>query len=398
MSPWCNNASAVTTVAETDELFLSQALDLARQGIGLTSPNPCVGAVIVDAKSTIVGTGSHTYEGLRHAEILALEQAGDKARGGTLYINLEPCSHQGRTGPCADAVIAAGISRLVACMEDPNPLVTGQGFAKLRKAGINVSSGILEQEAKALNESFAKYIRHHTPLVTLKAAMTLDGKIAPPPDPKAITARDSTRSQWITGEAARDHVQDLRHQSDAILVGVGTVIADDPLITDRSSRLRRRPLLRVILDSRLRLPLESRVVKTAADDVLVLCAAAEERKKKELMKRGIRVEQLPRATSEGHPDMAAVVQFLGEMEITTLMIEGGSMVNGAALASGIVDKVFLYYAPRILGGTTSIPFAGGAGFPSIGSAACITSIRLHHFGEDFAVEGYLRDPYGDSST
>lgn len=377
---------------DTDELFLRQALELARQGIALTSPNPCVGAVVVDAHGAIVGSGSHTYEGLKHAEVLALEQAGEKARGATLYINLEPCSHRGRTGPCADAVIATGISRVVACMQDPNSLVSGQGFAKLGSAGITVSSGILEQEAKALNESFAKYIRHQTPLVTLKAAMTLDGKIAPPPR-QSPAAENSSRANWITGEAARAHVQELRHQSDAIMVGVGTVIADDPLLTDRSASPRRRPLLRVILDSRLRLPLESRVVKTAADDVLVLCSFAEEKKKKQLLKLGIRVQQLPTATSDGHPDMAAVVRFLGEMEITSLMIEGGSIVNWAALASGIVDKVFLYYAPSILGGTASIPFAGGAGFASIGDAACVKAIRLHRFGDDFAVEGYLRDPY-----
>jgi diaminohydroxyphosphoribosylaminopyrimidine deaminase/5-amino-6-(5-phosphoribosylamino)uracil reductase len=190
-------------------------------------------------------------------------------------------------------------------------------------------------------------------------------------------------------------VQELRHQNDAILAGVGTLIADDPMLTDRSSRPRRRPLLRVILDSRLRLPLESRVVKTAQDDVLVLCSFSEEKKKKQLLQLGIRVHQLPTATSDGHPDMAAVIHFLGGMEITSLMIEGGSMVNGAALASGIVDKVFLFYAPTILGDTDSVPFARGAGFASIADAACVKSIRLHRFGEDFAVEGYLKDPYAD---
>src|SRR6202522_3249725 len=209
---------------KTDERFLSRALDLARQGIGFTSPNPCVGAVIVDSNGTVVGTGSHTYDGVKHAEILALEQAGEKARGATLYINLEPCSHQGRTGPCADALIAAGISRVIASQQDPNPLVSGQGFDKLRAAGIEVSVGVLEEEAKTLNESFAKYIRHHVPLVTLKAAMTLDGKIAPPPNQSANHsapgALDSTRTDWITGESARAHVQELRHQHDAILVGV----------------------------------------------------------------------------------------------------------------------------------------------------------------------------------
>jgi diaminohydroxyphosphoribosylaminopyrimidine deaminase / 5-amino-6-(5-phosphoribosylamino)uracil reductase len=383
----------VTTSRQADELFLQQALELARRGIGLTSPNPCVGAVLVDAHGTVVGTGSHTYDGLTHAEILALEQAGEKARDATLYINLEPCSHQGRTGPCADAVIAGGISRVVACMQDPNPLVSGQGFAKLRGAGIVVESGILEGEAKALNEPFAKYIRHHTPLITLKAAMTLDGKIAPPPGQSP--SLKSSRNNWITGEPARAHVQELRHQNDAILVGLGTVIADDPLLTDRSGHARRRPLLRVVLDSRLRLPIESRLVQTAQDDVLVLCSFAEEKKKKQLVKLGIRVEQLPTAASDGQPDMAAVARFLGEMEIISLMIEGGAMVNWAALASGIVDKVFLYYAPRILGGAAAVPFAGGTGFLNFGDAVHIKSVRLHRFGEDFAVEGYLQDPYGD---
>jgi len=379
---------------DTDERFLSRALDLARQGVGLTSPNPCVGAVIVDANGTIVGTGSHTYEGVKHAEILAIEQAGERARGATLYINLEPCSHQGRTAPCADTVIAAGISRVVACMQDPNPLVSGQGFAKLRSAGINVSSGILEEPAKALNEAFAKYIRHHIPLVTLKAAMTLDGKIAPPPSQSHPTAH-STRTGWITGESARAHVQELRHQHDAILVGVGTVLADDPLLTDRSGRPRRRPLLRVILDSHLRLTVESRIAKTAQDDVLVLCSFAEEKKKAQLLKLGLRVHQLPAATSDTHPDMAAVLHFLGQMEITSLMIEGGATVNWAALSAGIVDKVFLYYAPRILAGTASVPLAGGAGFASISDAAYVKSTRLYQFGGDFAIEGYLKDPYTD---
>jgi len=378
-----------------DESFLRQALDLAAQGIGLTSPNPCVGAVIVDANGAIVGTGSHTYEGLKHAEILAIEQAGEKARGATLYINLEPCCHQGRTPPCADALIAAGIIRVVACMQDPNPLVSGQGFGRLRSAGINVSSGLLEEQAKTLNEAFAKYIRHHIPFVTLKAAMTLDGKIAPPPNqsPNPAARAAGTHAAWITGESARAHVQQLRHQNDAILVGVGTVIADDPLLTDRSGRTRRRPLLRVVLDSRLRLPPDSRLAKTAHDDVLVLCSFAEERKKKQLLKLGVRVEQLPSATSDGHPDVTAVVRCLGELEITSLMIEGGAMVNWAALSARIVDKVFLYYAPRILAGTASVPLAAGTGFPGMGDAACVKSTRLHHFGEDFAIEGYLTDPY-----
>ena len=382
----------------SDELFVRRALELAREGVGLTSPNPCVGAVIVDAKGKIVGTGFHKYETLKHAEILALEQAGEKAGGATLYINLEPCSHQGRTGPCVDAVIAAGIGRVVASMSDPNPKVSGSGFAKLKSAGIEVDTGILQEEAKVLNEAFAKYIRTATPLVTMKAAMTLDGKIAPPPAksprPTAVGTHGPTGG-WITSESARAHVQQLRHQHDAIMVGVGTVIADDPLLTDRSGRPRRRRLLRVILDSRLRLPLASQVVKTAKDDVLVLCSFAEEKKKKQLEKRGIRVEQIPTATPDGRPEMTAISRSLGKSEIAGLLIEGGALVNWAALASGIVDKVFLYYSPKILAGSGSVPFAAGAGFGRMSDAAYVKSIKLHRFGEDFAVEGYLRDPYGE---
>jgi len=382
----------------TDEHFLRQALDLARRGIGLTSPNPNVGAVIVDDHGAVVGTGTHTYEGVKHAEVLALEQAGSKARGATLYINLEPCSHQGRTGPCADALIAAGIRRVVAGIVDPNPLVAGQGFARLRKAGVIVASGLLAEECMRLNDAFANYIRRHKPLVTLKTAMTLDGKIAPPPgeseNPTALGVA-SVSGGWITSEVARAHVQELRHQNDAILVGVGTIIADDPLLTDRSGLPRRRPLLRVIVDSRLRLPLESRLVQSGQNDILVVCSLAEEKRKQTLREHGIRVEQIPAATADGRPNMMSLVSLLGELEMTGLLIEGGAMINWAALHSEIVDKIFFYYAPKILAGSGSVPFATASGFKRMNDAAYVKSLRLHRFGEDFAVEGFLRDPYRD---
>jgi diaminohydroxyphosphoribosylaminopyrimidine deaminase/5-amino-6-(5-phosphoribosylamino)uracil reductase len=387
----------VDTSLETDLLYLRRALELAQKSFGLASPNPCVGAVLVDSSGNVVGEGFHTYEGVKHAEVLAIDQAGEKARGSTLYINLEPCSHQGRTGPCADAVIGAGITRVVASMPDPNPAVSGKGLARLRQAGVQVASGILEEEARPLNDAFAKYIRYRLPLVTLKAGMTLDGKIAPPPEELAGTrvARGGPTGGWITSEEARAHVQQLRHQHDAILVGVGTVIADDPLLTDRSGRPRRRPLLRVIVDSHLRLPLVSRLAQTAKDDVLVFCAFAEEKKKRQLQEHGIQVEQVAAAGEDGRPDLQAICRSLAEREITGVMIEGGALVNWAALASGIVDKLFLYYAPKILAGTGSVPFAGGAGFRTMGEAAHLKWFRLHRFGEDFAVEGYLRDPYLD---
>jgi diaminohydroxyphosphoribosylaminopyrimidine deaminase/5-amino-6-(5-phosphoribosylamino)uracil reductase len=389
----------------SDDLHMGRALELARAGIGLVSPNPAVGAVIVDAAGTEVGAGTHIYDGMKHAEVLALEQAGESARGGTLYVNLEPCSHQGRTGPCADAIIAAGMARVVCSMEDPNPQVAGQGFDRLGAAGIRVEVGKLAAEAKKLNESFAKYIRHGTPFVTLKSAMTLDGKIAPPPSgtrhPSDVAAGGSTGG-WITGEIARRHVHELRHQHDAIVVGVGTVIADDPLLTDRSGLPRRRPLLRVILDSWLRLPPTSRVVKTANGDVLVLCSSADESKQRELEKFGILVERIATvAKTDGRPDLSDVMRHLGKREITSLLIEGGATLNWAALSSGVVDKLFLYYAPKILG-EGSVPFAAsrsmedqgaGAHHPLHHPAIQARHLQLHQFGEDFAVEGYLTDPY-----
>ena len=335
-----------------NEQHMRRALDLAQAGVGLVSPNPAVGAVVVDASGREIGAGTHTYDGVKHAEILALEQAG-------------------RTGPCADAVIAAGISRVICSMEDPNPQVAGQGFAKLRASGIKVEVGLFQAEAKKLNEGFAKYIRRGKPLVTLKSAMTLDGKIADTRKPgtardsesgSATPATEGARSgyHWITGEVARAHVQQLRHQNDAILAGVGTVMADDPLLTDRSGLPRRRKLLRVILDSYLRIPLASRVIQTAENDVLVLCSTAEEQPRQALEAKGIRVQQIS-ATADGRPDFAAIVERLGKLEITSLLIEGGALVNGAALASGEVDKVFLYYAPKIL---------ARARFPSLPVKVC----------------------------
>jgi len=384
-----------------DEQYIKRALDLARAGIGLVSPNPAVGALVVDAAGKEVGAGTHTYDDIKHAEVLALEQAGPRARGGTLYLNLEPCSHQGRTGPCADALIAAGIQRVVCSIQDPNPLVAGQGFAKLRAAGIRVEVGAFESEAKKLNEPFAKFIQHHVPLVTLKAAMTLDGKIAPPPAgsqsanprvPAEVAAGGSTGG-WITGEIARQHVQILRHEHDAIMAGVGTVIADDPLLTDRSGRVRRRPLLRVILDSWLRLPETSRLVKSAQGDVLVIHSQDDDNRKRELEKLGLRVEHVA-GQAEGRPDLLEVMRHLAKYDITSVIIEGGATVNWTALSSGVVDKLFLFYAPKILG-EGAVPFAASAGPEHSHIALAARRIQLHQFGDDFAVEAYLRDPFAE---
>jgi diaminohydroxyphosphoribosylaminopyrimidine deaminase / 5-amino-6-(5-phosphoribosylamino)uracil reductase len=379
----------------TDEKFLQQALDLARIGIGLASPNPYVGAVIVDKQGTVAGTAAYTYETVTHAEVLALTEAGERSRGGTLYINLEPHAHQGRTPPCTDALITAGIRRVVACMADPNPKVSGRGFEQLRSAGIRVEVGVLEAEARRLNEAFARHIQQGVPLVTLKSAMTLDGKIAARAVTKSTNVEGGSPEGWITGGLARAHVHEQRHQSDAILVGVGTILADDPLLTDRSGKPRRRPLLRVVLDSHLRLPLDSRLVRSISkgggDDVLVFYSSAEQQKKHEFEKCGVRAEQVPSSGSNGRPDLHFVLRRLGELEITSLMIEGGSTINGMALASAVVDKVFLYYAPKMVGDDW-LPFATEslAGYNPV----MLKDVCLHRFGEDIAVEGYLRDPYG----
>src|SRR5271165_3497644 len=356
----------------SDARYMQQALELARRGIALASPNPRVGAVLLSPEGKIVGRGTHIYDGIKHAEVLAIEASGDRAAGATLYVNLEPCSHVGRTGPCADAIIAAGIKRVVTAMRDPNPLVAGRGLARLQAAGIDVHEGLYEPEARKLNEAFAKYIRYKTPFVTLKTAMTLDGKIAPPPGDSTIASSLTSMAStggWITSEVARAHVHEMRHAHDAIMVGVGTVIADDPLLTDRTGHPRRRPLLRVILDSKLRLPLDSRVVKTAREDLVVFCCFAEENKRQELEDHGILVEQVPmrkpledgtipfpsgEPAADGRPDLERVMARLGEREITSVIIEGGAMVNWAALSAGIVDKIFFYYAPKILAGTSSI--------------------------------------------
>jgi diaminohydroxyphosphoribosylaminopyrimidine deaminase / 5-amino-6-(5-phosphoribosylamino)uracil reductase len=384
------------TFSSQDERFMRQALELARRGTALVSPGARVGAVIADSTGQLIGEGFYTFDGLKHAEVLALEQAGSLARGATIYLTLEPHCHQGRTPPCTDTLIAAGIQRVVAAMADPNPKVAGKGFEQLRAAGVIVETGLLEAEARRLNEAFARFILTRLPLVTLKSGMTLDGKIAPPPgesfNPSALGATGATGG-WITSEEARAHVQELRHESDAIMVGVGTIIADDPLLTDRTGLPRRRPLLRVILDSRLRCPLDSRLVKTAKNDVLIFCSFAEEKKRRQLEEHGIRVEQVPLGSSDGRPDLARIVARLGELEITSLLIEGGALVNWTALATGVVDKIFLYYAPKILAGGGSVPFAGGEGFRRLSEAAQVKDIILHRFGEDFAVEGYLRDPY-----
>ena len=359
--------------------YLEEALDLAAQGLGRVSPNPAVGAVIV-RDDVVVGRGFHTWSGVKHAEVLALEEAGELARGATLYVTLEPCSHQGRTPPCADAIVAAGIKKVVAAMQDPNPQVHGSGFKLLKNAGVEVEiDSRYTARAEQLNEAFTHFMRTGRPLVVLKAAVTLDGKIGAPDDNEG----------WITSETARAHVQTLRHLSDAILTGIGTVLADDCLLTDRTSQERSRPLLRIVLDSLLRLPAESKMVASCHDDVLVATtSAASPERRKRLESKGVRVEVLEGA--DGRVDLDAVVSLLAREKYLSLMIEAGSRINWTALESGVTDKIFFYYAPKILGGTQSLPVAGGTGRRRRADAIQFHDVKLHQItSNEFAVEAWL---------
>jgi diaminohydroxyphosphoribosylaminopyrimidine deaminase / 5-amino-6-(5-phosphoribosylamino)uracil reductase len=359
--------------------YIEQALDLARQGIGQTSPNPAVGAVLV-RDGAVVGRGFHTYRGVKHAEILAIEEAGERASGATLYVTLEPCSRHGRTPPCADAVIAAGIAQVVAAMEDPNPAVRGGGLARLADAGIHVEiAAAYESKAAQINEPYVHFMKTGRPLVTLKTASTLDGKISAPDDNRG----------WITSERARAHVQTLRHTSDAIMTGIGTVLADDPLLTDRSGLERSRPLLRIVLDSQLRLPPASRMVESARSDLLVVTtSAAADARAQALAARGVRI--LTADAPDGRTDLGRVVELLAREKYLSLMIEAGSKVNWAAIESGIVDKIFFYYAPKILGGMQSLPMVGGAGRRRRNDAILFRGVKLHSIAPDeFAVEGWM---------
>jgi diaminohydroxyphosphoribosylaminopyrimidine deaminase / 5-amino-6-(5-phosphoribosylamino)uracil reductase len=385
---------------------MRRALKLAVETIGLASPNPQVGCVLTQTPPgggapKVIGEGAHLYANRDHAEIVALKQAaqrGFSTTGATAYVTLEPCSHHGRTGPCADALIAAGISRCVVATQDPNPQVSGQGLAKLRAAGIEVTLGVLQDRARELNDAFAYFIQHHTPFVTLKAALSVDGKLAPPP-----ASRFPNQPHWLTGPAARYEVQLLRHASDAVLTGIGTVLADDPQLTDRSGLLglngipRRRPLLRVILDSQLRIPLSSQLVRSASNshdsgepDLLILCSkTAPSAKITALTNLGAHVETIPGHT--GHLSLPSVLSTLAERNILSLLLECGSHLNGAFLQQNLVDKAVLLYAEAELG-DQAIPFAQGIGSPYLFEES-LHRITRTAYGPDASVTGYLHDPW-----
>jgi diaminohydroxyphosphoribosylaminopyrimidine deaminase/5-amino-6-(5-phosphoribosylamino)uracil reductase len=362
-----------------DEAWMVRANDLALHGVALAHPNPMVGAVLVK-NGKVVGQGFHDYDRRDHAEIVALKKAGKKARGATLYVTLEPCCTTGRTGPCTSAIVTAGIKRVVAAMHDPNPAVSGKGIAELRRAGIEVTCGVNEEEAQAANEDFAWWIQTKRPLVTLKTALTLDGQIA----------QRTGSVTWITSEESRKAVQLLRHKADALLTGIGTVLADDPRMTDRTGEPRRRKLLRVIVDSRLRLPLRSEIVKSVQNDAVVFTTQSTDSPKARALQRA-GVEVIRVASRRAHVDLHAVIRELGKREILNVLLEAGAALNGAALQAGIVDKMILFYAPKIMG-TGGVPMARipSRWFPK---SPELKNLTVEKSGPDFVVTGYFNDVY-----
>ena len=383
-----------------DERGLRRALELAGEAAAFASPNPTVGCVLLRPDTAaVLGEGAHFYDNFDHAEIAALKQAraaGHDLHGATACVTLEPCVHHGRTGPCSDALIAAGITRCVVATLDPNPLVRGKGLARIVEAGIEVlvlpGDSEIAQGARRLNDAFAFAIQHERPFVTLKAALSVDGKIAP-----GEGLRSEVAPYWLTGAAARADVQRLRRGSDAILTGIGTVLADDPELTDRTGLPRRRPLLRVVLDPRLHIPLASKLVRSAAGerrkDLLVMCdEEAPEERETELRELGVEVHRLPRRY--GRMDLRVALDVLNEHHIRSVLVEAGTALNGSFLRDQLVDKVVLYYAEQELG-AAAVPFAEGTS-PYLVQQQ-LSGVERRAFpnaaGEDIRISGYLRDPW-----
>ncbi|HVT96043.1 MAG TPA: bifunctional diaminohydroxyphosphoribosylaminopyrimidine deaminase/5-amino-6-(5-phosphoribosylamino)uracil reductase RibD [Acidobacteriaceae bacterium] len=381
---------------------MRRALELAQHSIGLASPNPIVGCVLVK-DDVIVGVGRHEYDKKDHAEIVALKNAGGSARGATAYVTLEPCCHTGRTGPCTKALIEAGVARVVAATADPNPAVSGKGLEQLQAAGIEVAVGVLQCGARALNDGFAKHIRTGLPFVTLKAGLSLDGRIAPAPGSAPHGA-----PVFLTGDKAREQVQEMRHAADAVITGINTILQDDPQLTDRSGMPRRRPLLRVVLDSGLRIPLDSKLVRTAQDDLLIFCGVATTQRQQTLEALGVRVERIPTAEAvsdqfaTGMPthgrtarrtgvSLKTVMHRLGEMGILSALLEAGGQLNASALNGGYVDKLTLFYAPVFLGSDGVPLLQEGMLKPLLPTPPLIERV-----GNDVRIDAWLRNPWGEA--
>ena len=361
-----------------DEHFMQMALDLAQKGQGFTSPNPMVGAVVVK-DGQVVGCGYHHAAGKPHAEVNAIDDAGDAAAGATIYVNLEPCNHTGRTPPCTHKIIRSGIQRVVVAMQDPNPDVTGGGIDYLKSKGLQVTAGVCQDEARRLNEVFIKFISTGRPFVILKCAATLDGRIA----------TRSGDSKWITNEQSRSFVHHLRHCADGILVGVNTVKADNPSLTTRLDSGTGRDPVRIILDTHLSVPEEAGILglESDSDTVLVVGAKADPHKCAAIEKTGARILEIP--LKGNRIDMAKLMEQLGAMGITSLLIEGGGRVIASALQSEIVDKIAFFYAPKILGGDDGISICRGKGPEAMQDSIAVKNISVRRFGDDVMIEGYI---------
>ena len=361
-----------------DRYYMKMALALAAKGMGYTSPNPMVGAVVVK-EGRVVGKGWHQAVGGPHAEVHAIDDAGEEARGATLYVTLEPCNHTGKTPPCTEKILKAGIKRVVMAMDDPNPDVRGGGKGYLHSQGVQVDSGVCETEARKLNECFVKFVTTKRPFVTLKCASTLDGRIA----------TRTGDSKWISGPSSRRFVHELRHASDAILVGINTVKTDDPSLTTRLEEMRGHDPMRVILDTRLSINKDAKVLRLeSCSDTLIVCGkSATQSKKKELEGQGIKIVEM--AEKNGWIDLDALMDSLGKMSVVSLLIEGGSRVIASALAAGIVDKVLFFYGPKILGGDDGIPICKGDGPDKMENCLQVKTMKVRRFDADVMIEGYL---------
>jgi diaminohydroxyphosphoribosylaminopyrimidine deaminase/5-amino-6-(5-phosphoribosylamino)uracil reductase len=357
---------------------MQQALRLAREGTGFVSPNPLVGCVIVK-DGEVVGQGYHQRFGGPHAEVHALQEAGPRATGAVLYVNLEPCCHTGKTPPCVDAILGAGVGRVVAALRDPNPLVAGGGVARLQQAGIAVTVGVCEAEARTLNEAFIKYVTTGTPFVTLKCAVSLDGKMA----------TRTGASQWITSPLARQEVHWLRHAADALLVGLGTVLQDDPLLTTRLPDRQGVNPLRVIVDSTLRLPARARVAAVTPDcrTLVATTASAAPEQRRRLTEQGLEIVVLP-AYDDGRVDVEALFHYLGQCQIASVLVEGGATLNATLLQRRLIDKVLCFIAPKIIGGD-GLSVIGACGIERMEQVICLRDSSGRSVCEDFLVQAYL---------
>ena len=365
---------------QDDEYFMKKALDLASKGQGETSPNPMVGAVIVK-NGKLVGQGYHLSAGKAHAEVNAIDDAGIHAEKATLYVTLEPCNHHGRTPPCTEKILNAGIQRLVVAMEDPNPDVKGGGMAYLASRGITVTSGVLRAEAERQNEAFIKFVKKKQPFVTVKCAATLDGQIA----------TRTGDAKWVTGETARQYVHCLRHWTDAILVGIGTVRTDNPRLTTRLQNKAGKNPIRIILDTNLTISEEADIVQSTSEAETWIISgkhpAGTQAKQKRLEKAGVRLIEAP--LSHGRVDLPQLMRLLGRKQITSLLIEGGGDIIASAVSAGIVDKLIFFYAPKLLGGNDGVPICRGKGPERMQAAWPVSGITVQRFDDDIMISGYL---------